>query len=559
MSLTLQGLREWVPEIGDLASATRGRATSHADSSQFYKDLVTASTWQGDAAQEATTSMLMAAAAHDVKAEDFTAAAGAMDRAAQDAEKLASTVKGILDDAAESPAVQVDQATNQVSAPANYEYLDDETKTKVSEKIADLGARIADALAEGDRIDAELAKAIAKATGMPEPTHTPTTLPEMLGVPADGPLAPGEVRNRGPVAGTDNPNAIPGISAADLGEVVTLPNGQQVAIFGDSYGKPEVGGPGNPHYPSVAVPVTFDKNGNPHFGMPLTGTNLNSGLSDEMPGPNTLFPLPPAAITAGANNALPAGSITTRDGKTYMMVVGTNTRSLDPIGGSWLVEVNNDPAGGWKPVDGSYQPAGATGGPGAGPAPVGTNGTGLPTQVSGYQGSDGKVYIAADAFDRSQGVSMYRVDPDQIAFRGQWEPYNSADGSWGTQGQPATSTITPPGQNWGEISFREVDGTPVLAGTNLHSGEGDSNVATVEVHVGDTPAGVIRPDAPPTVVMNNGSSSPNFVPAPYGGYILPGSTLDDLGLFGSQWYLPHGGPVQYGVQDIHVNVTPGHR
>jgi len=557
--LTLQGLRDWVPEIADLATATHDRATGHSNSSEFYQALVHASTWQGEAAQEATASMLMAAAAHDVRAEDLTAAANAMDHAEQDAEKLATTVKNILDDAAANPAVEVDQTTNQVKVPASYEYLDDETKTAVSQKIADLEARIADALAEGDRIDAELAKAMAKSTGMPEPTTPATTLPELLGVPTNGPLAPGQVRNNGPVAGTTNRDGIPGIKAADLGEVVTLPNGKQVAIFGDSYGKPDVGGPGNPHYPSVAVPVTFDKNGNPHFGAPLTGTNLNSGLPNESPGPNTLFPLPPAALAAGANNALPAGSITTRDGKTYMMVVGTNTsEGLNPKGGSWMVEVNNDPAGGWKPVEGSYQPWTPNGDPGPNNAPVGTNTSSPPTQISGYQGSDGNVYIAADAFDRTQGVSMYRVDPEHITDRGAWQPFNPADNTWGAAGQPAPTTITPPGQNWGEISFRDVDGKPVLSGTNFHSGRGDTNVPTVEVHVGDAPATVARLDAPPTVVMSNGANSPNFVPAPYGGYILPGSTLDNLGIFGSQWW-PNNGPVHYDVQHIDVNVTPGDR
>lgn len=557
--MSLKLLRDWVPEIADLAKSTRAMSVNHSNAAEFYQRLVKASTWQGEAGQEAVTSMLMSAMAHDVTAGELSTAADAMDRAGQDAEALANTVKVILDDAAAAPAVEVDQATDQVIVPSNYDDLDDDTKTAVAEKIADLEARIADAEAEGERIDSDLASAIAKATGMPEPTHTPTSLPELLGVPTDGPLTPGEVRNMGPIAGTDNPNAIPGIRAADLGEVITLPNGKKVAIFGDSYGNPAVGGPGNPHYPSVAVPVTFDKNGKPHFGPPLTGTNLNSGLPNESPGPNTLFPLPKEALAAGANNALPAGSVTIGN-DTYMMVVGTNTNEgLNPKGGSWLVKVTNDPAGGWQPVAGSYEPWKPNGDPGPGHAPVGTNSSSPPTQISGYQGNDGKVYIAADAFDRSQGVSMYRVDPADITDRSAWQPYNPADNTWGPAGQPATATITPPGQNWGEISFREVDGKPVLSGTNFHSGDGDTNVPAVEVHVGDIPTTVVSPGVPPTVVMSNEANSPNFVPAPYGGYILPGSTLDNLSLFGSQWFQPNNGPVHYDVQDVRVNVTPGHR
>ena len=124
---------------------------------------------------------------------------------------------------------------------------------------------------------------MAKATGVPEPTKPATTLPGLLGVPTDGPLAPGQVRNNGAVAGTDNPNAIPGIKAADLGEVVTLPNGKQVAIFGDSYGNPAVGGPGSPHYPSVAVPVTFDKNGNPPEPPQTQGLGTRVGPREYLP------------------------------------------------------------------------------------------------------------------------------------------------------------------------------------------------------------------------------------------------------------------------------------
>ncbi len=49
------------------------------------------------------------------------------------------------------------------------------------------------------------------------------------------PLKPGEVRNLGPVAGTGADPGIPGIGAADLGEVVKLPDGRYVAVFGDSF------------------------------------------------------------------------------------------------------------------------------------------------------------------------------------------------------------------------------------------------------------------------------------------------------------------------------------
>ncbi|BDB45228.1 hypothetical protein IWGMT90018_56740 [Mycobacterium kiyosense] len=65
------------------------------------------------------------------------------------------------------------------------------------------------------------------------------------------------------------------------------------------------------------------------------------------------------------------------------------------------------------------------------------------------------------------------------------------------------------------------------------------------------------------MVMSNAPGSPNNVPAPYGGYILPGSTLNNVGIFGSQWWGPKDAlgnplPVHYDVQDIRVN-TPEQR
>ncbi len=186
MPLSLRELRQWVPEIADLAKATRDMATNHANSAAFYRDIVKATTWQGEAAQTAVTSMQMAAGTHDVKAADLSAAAGAMDRAVQDAAKLAHTVQTIVDDADEAPAVEIDQSTNQVSPPPNYDQLDKATRVQIATKIADLRVRIANALTEGNRIDADLAGAIAKATGTPPPTATPTSLGGLLGFPGSG-------------------------------------------------------------------------------------------------------------------------------------------------------------------------------------------------------------------------------------------------------------------------------------------------------------------------------------------------------------------------------------
>ena len=341
-----------------------------------------------------------------------------------------------------------------------------------------------------------------------------------------GPLKQGEARDLGPVAGTGSNPGIPGIGAADLGEVVQLQDGRLVAIFGDSFsGDKAYDGI---HYPSVAVPVTFDDQGRPHFGAPLTGPDGS---------PNVLFPPPPQAA---GTDTLPAGSIRMRDGTTYMLVAGTS--DLNPKGGSWLTQVTNDPGKGWQPINGSWRPWTPAPSP-TDPAHPGTSPTSQPTQISGYQAADGNVYIAANSFDRSQGVTMYRVDPDHVTDRSAWQPWNGT--GWGNPGELATTPLTAPGAQFGELSFREVDGHPVLSGFNATAGPGE-----VQVFVGNNPTDIFT-NTPTVAARNDNLQTPFSVLQPYGGYILPGSTLNDLNLFVSQWDTKLNVP--YDVHQVEVN------
>ncbi|OBH07264.1 DUF4185 domain-containing protein [Mycobacterium sp. E1747] len=328
----------------------------------------------------------------------------------------------------------------------------------------------------------------------------------------------GSVRNLGPIAGTGAIPGIPGTGAADLGEVVEVPGqpGRFLAIFGDSFTGNKVGE--GQHYRSVAVPVTFDADGRPHCGAPLTGPK-DSG--------NELFPIPKEA--QGVTDTLPAGTITA-GGKTYMMVTGTKD-NLQPVA-SWLVEINGDPGKGWNMVGGSYRSAGDA-----------------PSQVSGYKGSDGKVYIAADSFDRSQGVTMYRADPDQVWDRKSWQPWTGTD--WGKAGEIATTTVTGPATRFGELSFREIGGQPVFSGFNATAGPG-----AVQLYMGGpdgNPTDIFN-NSPVTVARNDLNQTPISVFQPYGGYILPNSTLNGVNLFVSQWNTDLNVP--YDVQQVQVNPAP---
>jgi Domain of unknown function (DUF4185) len=539
VSLTLKELVQWPPEIGELAKATRDMGGAHSGSAQFYRDVAQASTWGGQAGSEAMQAMLTTAGQHTATADNLGKAAAAMDRAEQAAERVAQKVRAIIKYADEDPAVEIDESTNRGIAP-DTTHMDSQAAQAVSEKVADLEARIADVLDEADVVDGDLARAIATATGLPEPAaHNPVTLTDLLLPPVGPGMSRGQARNLGPVAGTGSDGAIPGVGAADLGEVVQLPNGKYVAIFGDAFKGDHVGA--DPHYPSVAVPVAFDAKGRAHFGVPLTGPQGS---------PNVLFPPPPEI---GGRNTLPAGTIRMRDGTTYMMVAGTDP-GLKPGGGSYLVKVTNDPAGGWTRIDNSWRPWTTMPDP-AHPGEMMASPTSHPTQISGYQAADGTVYIAADSFDRTRPVTMYSVDPEHVADRSAWQPWTG--NGWGTAGEVASTPVSP-GRNFGELSFREVDGRPVLAGFNASNGPG-----AVEVQVGTAnPTDIFAASAPTTIVMQQGDpTAPNFIPQNYGGFILPGSTLDNLNLFGSQWHTPTDaqgrpiGPEIYNTQQIVVNAN----
>ncbi|OBJ47024.1 hypothetical protein A9W95_07610 [Mycobacterium sp. 1423905.2] len=287
-----------------------------------------------------------------------------------------------------------------------------------------------------------------------------------------------------------------------------------------------VGGPDTEHYRSVAVPIVrFDRHGRPIFDAPC---NKPGGPRR----PNVLFPPPPQALKIDPDmNTLPAGSIVTHE-ITYMLVVGT--RNLQPHAGSWLVEVTDDPGAGWKPIPGSWRPA-----------------TAAPTQISGFHATDGIVYIAADSFDRSQGVRLYRVDRAQVADRSAWRPWTGK--RWGTT-RDAAALISPPETTYGELSFREVEGMPVLSAFNSTPG-----VYEVQVRVADSATQIFSDWRPPIIAAQQGiPNAANYLHQPYGGYIVPGSTLRSLRILVSQWNtgvdgdgVPFGAP--YNTQQIIVN------
>jgi Domain of unknown function (DUF4185) len=320
------------------------------------------------------------------------------------------------------------------------------------------------------------------------------------------PLAPGEVVRIGATAGTGTPTRDYGIGATDLCEFIEFPT-DIVQVCGDSFAGQGVGFGG--YYSPIALRVDTSSVDDPG-GVRYTGV---TGVTE----PLLADPTPPDA------SQLPAGVVQINR-QNYLLV--TTTKELVPQS-SRLVKA--EPTHGlWQTLPDSARDATYSGG--------------QQSQVSGYYdpiptptSSTGWVYIVADNFDRSQPAVLYRVAPENFADRSRWQGWTAGpDGGWNKSPIPPTPLW---GDLIGEMSFKQIEGKAVLSYFN-------SSTGNMEVRVADDPTSL---DTAPvtTVVQHDDWPDPaeslpppedNRLAQPYGGYISPGSTLDELRVFVSQWH-----------------------
>jgi hypothetical protein len=314
--------------------------------------------------------------------------------------------------------------------------------------------------------------------------------------------ARGQAINLGPIAGTESPTAALGAGAVDLCEI--SPSGL-VALGGDTFsGNAEGVGKWSPSMALQVQPGTL--NGNP---IQFSGSFGGNG---------TLYAEPPPYVAGGSQ--LPAGTVQVF-GIDYAFI--TRTANLQPLDTRLVTIDPNNP--GWATVPGSLRDAASW-----------QNGN--ETQISGYQDPDGNVYIVADGFARDKGVWLYHCPAGSFTDRNTWWAWGiGADGNWAWNVDP-----TPLSSDlWGELSLRLIDGMKVLSGFNATTGN-------VEVRVTDDVTQVLAPETPVTVV-----ATPETVPQNYGGYIVPGSTLDQAIILVSQWNTAAHDP--YNVQQFVVNLN----
>ncbi|WP_370333677.1 DUF4185 domain-containing protein [Mycolicibacterium hippocampi] len=344
---------------------------------------------------------------------------------------------------------------------------------------------------------------------VPAATATPVELP---------PLLPGQVTRIGPAAGTGTPTGEYGIGATDLCEFMQFPE-QILQVCGDSFRGQGVGFGG--WFSPIALHVADDSLDDPG-GVRYDGV---TGIER----PLLADPTPPGA------SQLPAG-IVEINRENYLLV--TTTENLRPRTSRLVKAVAGQ--GEWATVPGSVRDA--------------DHAAGRQSQISGYydpiptpDSERGWVYIVANNFDRSGPVVLYRVMPQSFTDRSAWQGWSDSRG-WGFEPTPLW------GDPVGEMSVRQIDGRTVLSYFNAGTGNMEMRVANTPTGLGTAPVTTVVfaaewPDPaevlpPPDV---------NRLAQPYGGYISPGSTLDAVRVFVSQWNTAPRGGTPYRVIQFAVN------
>lgn len=288
-----------------------------------------------------------------------------------------------------------------------------------------------------------------------------------------------------------------GLGSGDLGAMAPIGQGEYTVVFGDSFsGRTVYQGQ---HFSPVGVVASTDDNGFINIKHPMNEGTYVKRLINYTPAPGlTLLP----------------SDIINVDGKLYLQAMWN--QGLHNVTHAEIFSSTN--GANWK-HEGRYR----------------TGMSGLDDLISWAQGPDGMIYIVATSFTRSNPVFLFRATPENIAQRSTWEIYNANDGSWGGIGHAGTSILDHDAQGRkvkaGEMNLRYIDGHWVLAMFNEATLSVEVRISReLERDWNSVPAATIAKHGP----WKNEQTPMNWS-QPYGGYIVPGSSINDMDIVVSQW------------------------
>ncbi|OFT57174.1 hypothetical protein HMPREF3151_08230 [Corynebacterium sp. HMSC05H05] len=280
-----------------------------------------------------------------------------------------------------------------------------------------------------------------------------------------------------------------GFRTGDLGAMAPMGNGEFAMIFGDSFR----GNFGQGWMSPVGVVATMDEDGFIKILRPIdNASEVSDMISYHRVNDSTLIP----------------SDVINVDGTLYLHgtfhapfgnVVSSNVWKSDNGGSTWE-EISST---------------------------RGNHMGGMTQLISWDQGPDGYIYATTTKFGRESPVYLWRFTPEDIDSPGNWEAYSAQIDDWTDQAEP----ILESGVKAGEMCLRYIDGHWVLVMFNEDNHD-------VEVRISET---LERDwdDVRAVKIARNGSWDNKQTPLnwsqPYGGYIVPGSHLDDMDIVVSQW------------------------
>ncbi|MFP5021522.1 DUF4185 domain-containing protein [Pseudonocardia phyllosphaerae] len=317
-----------------------------------------------------------------------------------------------------------------------------------------------------------------------------------------------------------------GIGGTDLGIVTTAPDGRLVAVFGDTFDRAGVGGPGW-RSPVVLFADPAD------VGSGLRWTGSGGDTEDYacrlVSKPRTKIFKPHHRVTT----ILPADVITLGD-TMYLYVMANKG-----LGNVRYTEIlaSHDNGVSWERT-GAWWP--------------GTHYDGLFQQLTWCAEDDGYVYAYTTGFQRRDGLLLHRVPAERITDPDAWAPWGFAGERWGW-GNPPTLTI--PGA-FGELNLRKVPGPGGREYRLLTFF--DAGNYRIDTMLLDAPNADLHHAPRMTLLQgcawHDEDHDGGRVAQLYGGYVVPGSTLDDLHLVVSQWNTATNWP--YRSMQFRADATP---
>ena len=283
------------------------------------------------------------------------------------------------------------------------------------------------------------------------------------------------------------------MEATDLGIPVRTPDGRILFVFGDTFENARVGD-GWWRSPVGLYSTTTDLNAGITWSGAVGGDVAQQFWEYEHDNPEFSTVLPSDVVTVGTTMYLHV-----MVNKGLGNVVWTEIWRSDDSGESW-------------------QHTGATFDP--------TLHGGMFQLWSWAAGDDGFVYVYSTGFQRDKPIILHRVPVEHIADPGAYEPWGYRDGAW-AWGNPPTPILE---GAFGELCLRPMAGKWVLTWFNA----GDYRIDGMLM---DTPTSNLYEAYRQPLIYGGqwGNEDDAHVAQLYGGYIIPGSTLDELHLSVSQW------------------------